>query len=105
MGGKSSAARKKGTGAKSGKPKTQIDPNLSQALESAGDNGTVEAVLMFHKPDTGQLQRQIAKISSGEKVETNYFPNLGSVAVRATGRVVKKLLRQPGLAVAALNRA
>jgi hypothetical protein len=93
------------------KSKVQIDPKLSQALQSAGDEGTVEAVLMFENPKSAsgaqrsdRIKRQIAKISSGEPVETNYFPNLGSVSVRAKGRVVKKLLKQPGLAVAALNR-
>jgi hypothetical protein len=37
-------------------------------------------------------------------VEANYFPNLGSVAVRTKGRVLKKLLKHPGLSVAALNQ-
>jgi len=92
------------------KSKVQIDPKLSEVLKSAGDNGTVEAVLMFDNPtndsaaeSTDRIKRQIAKVSSGEHVETNYFPNLGSVSVRAKGRVVKKLLKQRGLAVAALN--
>jgi hypothetical protein len=92
------------------KSKVQIDPKLSKALESAGDEGTVEAVLMFENPRRGstvqnsdRIKRQIERISSGDTVETNYFPNLGSVSVRAKGRVVKKLLKQPGLTVAALN--
>jgi len=94
------------------KAKVQIDPMLTKALRSAGDEGTVEAVLMFQSPKSApaaqrqsdQLQRQIADLSSGEAVETNYFPNLGSVAVRTKGRVLRKLLKHPGLAVAALNR-
>jgi hypothetical protein len=94
------------------KPKIQIDPKLSEALQSAGDEGTVEAVLMFQSPkDASTAQRQsdglkkrITELTSGEAVEANYFPSLGSVAVRATSRVVKKLLKHPGLAVAALNR-
>ena len=52
-----------------------------------------------------QLRRQIADLSSGEVMETNYFPNLGSVAVRAKARVLKKLLKHPGLSVAALNQS
>jgi hypothetical protein len=91
--------------------KVQIDPQLSKALTLAGDDGTVEAVLMFDKPKNASdaqhsddLKRQIKSASSGEKIEANYFPNLGSVAVRTKGKVVKKLLKRPGLAVAALNR-
>jgi hypothetical protein len=95
------------------KPKVQIDPKLSQALRLAGDDGTVDAMLMFDNPNpkkasaaqqSDQLKRQINDLSSGESIETSYFPNLGSVAVRAKSRVVKKLLKHPGLAVAALNR-
>ena len=66
---------------------------------------------MFNSPknapaaqrQSDQLKRQIADLSSGEAMETNYFSNLGSVAVRAKGRVLKKLLKHPGLAVAALS--
>jgi hypothetical protein len=94
------------------KAKVQIDPKLTRALRSAGDEGTVDAVLMFQSPKTApsakrqsdQLQRQIAHLSSGEAVEANYFPNLGSVAVRTKGRVLKKLLKHPGLSLAALNQ-
>ena len=99
MAGKTASAA-----ARQSKGKVQIDPKLSQALKSAGDNGTVEAVLMFDQPDPDRLKKQIEKLASGEAMETNYFPNLGSVAVRAKGKVVKKLLSHPGLAVAALNR-
>ena len=94
-----------------GNSKVRIDPKLSEALQSAGDEGTVEAVLMFDNSkdesvaqNSDRIKRQLAKVSKGESIETNYFPNLGSVSVRAKGRVVKKLLKQPGLAVAALNR-
>jgi hypothetical protein len=87
-----------------------VDPRLSAALKSAGDEGTVEAVLMFDNPasasgnqNSDRIRSEISRIA-GEAVEANYFPNLGSVAVRAKGRVVRKLLRQPGLAVASLNR-
>lgn len=67
---------------------------------------------MFENPEkapaaqreSDRLKQQIADLSDGEPIETSYFPNLGSVAVRAKGRVVKKLLEHPGLAVAALNR-
>ncbi len=51
-----------------------------------------------------RLKRHIADLSSEESIETNYFPNLGSVAVRARGDILKKLLKQPGLSIAALNR-
>ena len=92
--------------------KAKIDPKLSEALRSAGDHGTVEAILMLNNgndADAGKQQmdewkQKIANLSQGEPVETNYFPNLGSVAVRAKARVVRKLLRQPGLSVASLNR-
>jgi hypothetical protein len=93
------------------KSKAQIDPKLSKALKVAGDDGTVEAVLMFDKPknstaaqQSDKLKREITDASSGEDIEANYFPNLGSVAVRTKSRVVKKLLKHPGLAVATLNR-
>ena len=93
------------------KSKVQVDPRLSAALKSAGDEGTVEAVLMFDNPasasgnqNSDRIRSEISRIAGGEAVEANYFPNLGSVAVRAKGRVVRKLLRQPGLAVASLNR-
>jgi hypothetical protein len=80
-------------------------------LRSAGDEGTVDAVLMFENPanaagaqkQSDQLKHQIANLFREEAIETNYFPNLGSVAVRAKGRVLKKLLKHPGLSVAALN--
>lgn len=71
----------------------------------------MEAVLMFQRPkaasaaeQTSQLKRDIQDASDGDKIEANYFPNLGSVAVRGKGRAVKKLLKHPGLTVAALNR-
>ena len=90
----------------------QIDPKLSKALRSAGDEGTVDAVLMFDSPanaaeaqqHSDRLRKQLVKVAEEEPMETNYFPNLGSVAVRTNGRVLKKLLKQPGLSVAALNR-
>jgi hypothetical protein len=34
------------------KAKVQIDPKLTKALRSAGDEGTVDAVLMFQSPKT-----------------------------------------------------
>jgi hypothetical protein len=97
---------------KAGNKKAQIDPELSEALISAGDEGTVEAVLMLkdgNDAPAGEKQmdewkRKIKDLSEGEPVEANYFPNLGSMAVRAKARVVRKLLQQPGLSVASLNR-
>lgn len=94
------------------KAKAQIDPKLSAALRSAGENGTVEAVLMLKnaknapasKEQMNVWKRKIADLSEGEAVETNYFPNLGSFAVKAKGRIVKKLLKHSDLAVATLNR-
>jgi hypothetical protein len=90
----------------------QIDPNLTQALRAAGDEGTVEAVLMLKdandapaaKSQMDEWKQKIESLSKSESVETNFFPNLGSVAVRAKARVVKELLKQPGLSVASLNR-
>jgi hypothetical protein len=98
-------------GAKS-KSKAQIDPKLSKALRSAHKDDTVEAVLMFDNQggtaakthDVDDLKHEIAKLSSGDDLEANYFPSLGSVAVRAKPGVVKRLLKHPRLAVAALNR-
>jgi hypothetical protein len=97
---------------KAGKKKAQIDPKLSKALLSAGDEGTVEAVLMLKDGEDStastklmdEWKKKIKDLSEGEPVEANYFPNLGSMAVRAKARVVKKLLQQPGLSVASLNR-
>jgi hypothetical protein len=51
-----------------------------------------------------EWKQKIKDLSEGEPVEANYFPNLGSMAVRAKARVVRKLLQQPGLSVASLNR-
>lgn len=97
---------------KASSKKAQIDPKLSEALLSAGDEGTVEAVLMLKDgkdaPASTKLmdewKKKIKDLSEGEAVEANYFPNIGSMAVRAKARVVKKLLKQPGLSVASLNR-
>jgi hypothetical protein len=97
---------------KAGHKKAQIDPKLSEALLSAGDEGTVEAVLMLKddkdapasRKQMDEWKQKIKDLSEGEPVEANYFPNLGSMAVRAKARVVRKLLRQPGLSVASLNR-
>ena len=94
------------------KSKAQIDPKLSAALRSAGDDGTVEAVLMLTddkdapagKRQMDEWKQKVEDLSKGESIETNYFPNLGSMAVRAKARVVRKLLKQPGLSVASLNR-
>lgn len=94
--------------------KAQIDPKLSQALRFAGEEGTVEAVLMLKDGKDGkdaaaqkqmdEWKQKVEDLSEGEPVEANYFPNLGSMAVRAKARVVKKFLQQPGLSVALLNR-
>jgi len=97
---------------KVGHKKIQIDPKLSEALRSAGEDGTVEAVLMLQdgkdapasKKQMEEWKQRIKDLSEGESVEANYFPNLGSMAVRAKARVVRKLLQQPGLSVASLNR-
>jgi len=97
---------------KVGRKKIQIDPKLFEALRSAGEDGTVEAVLMLQdgkdepasKKQMEEWKQRIKDLSEGESVEANYFPNLGSMAVRAKARVVKKLLKQPGLSVASLNR-
>jgi hypothetical protein len=51
-----------------------------------------------------EWKQRIKDLSEGESVEANYFPNLGGMAVRAKARVVRKLLQQPGLSVASLNR-
>jgi hypothetical protein len=72
----------------------------------------VDAVLMFQNPANAAgaqqqselLKEQLTNLSTEEPIEANYFPNLGSVAVRAKARVLRKLLKHPGLSVAALNR-
>jgi len=97
---------------KAANKKAQIDPKLSQALRTAGEEGTVEAVLMLKdgknaaasKKQMADWKQKIEGLSEGDSVEANYFPNLGSMAVRGKARVVRKLLRQPGLSVASLNR-
>lgn len=95
-----------------GTPKASIDPRLEEALKSAGDEGTVEAVLMFHGPGAAvrsrspkqDLAKLVASLAKSEPLDVNYFPNLRSVALRAKGRVVKRFLKHPQLAVATLNQ-
>jgi len=91
------------------KRKPDIDPRLKELLESAGDEGTVEAVLMFGEPIAAggradDLEQLVASVAGEEPLECNSFPNLRAVAVRAKGRVVKRLLGHPELTVATLNR-
>jgi hypothetical protein len=56
------------------------------------------------KKQMDEWKQRIKDLSEGESVEAIYFPNLGSMAVRAKARVVRTLLRQPSLSVASLNR-
>jgi hypothetical protein len=88
-----------------------IDPRLTELLKSAGDEGTVEAVLMFNEPAKGasateavDVEKLMQSLTESENFDYNCFPNLRSVAVRATGRLVKRLLAHPQLKVATLNR-
>jgi hypothetical protein len=56
------------------------------------------------KKQMDEWKQKIKDLFEGESVQANYFPNLGSMAVRAKARVVKNLLQQPGVSVASLNR-
>jgi len=88
----------------------RIDPRLTQAISRADADATIDAVIMFR--DTGprasaatksRPERAVAALARTEPIEYNFFPNLGAVAVRATGRALKKLLDLPGVATATVN--
>lgn len=94
------------------KHKPDIDPQLEKLLASAGDDGTIEAVLMFRRaggsansvPEQEEIKTMVASLAASDPMECNFFPNLGAVAIRAKGRTVKRLLKHPELAVATVNR-
>ena len=101
------------TGAVAAKRKPEIDPRLVQALDAAGEDGLVEAVLMFRlraaakgaAAGVDDVQRLADDLAASEAAELNYFPNLRSLAIRGKGRVVRRLLEHPDLTVATVNRA
>lgn len=100
---------KKSTGA--------IDPRLLEQIESAGESGTVQAVVMVQTPATanktaaskkptddrgpaGALVDRVSKQMNEKPVETHYHPRLGGVVITASGRFLSKLLKSKSVVTA-----
>lgn len=88
----------------------KIDPRLKQAISRAAADATIDAVIMFR--DSGpnsaasgksKPEKAVAALARTEPIEYNFFPSLGAVAVRTTGRALKKLLELPDVATATVN--
>ena len=92
-----------------GSPRRKIDPRLRQAINRAAADATIDAVIMFRDKGPGPAagkskpEKAVAALARTEPIEYNFFPNLGAVAVRTTGRALKKLLDLPDVATATVN--
>lgn len=101
--------RAKRVPAPAGSPRRKIDPRLRQAINRAAADATIDAVIMFRDKGLGPAagkskpEKAVAALARTEPIEYNFFPNLGAVAVRTTGRALKKLLELPDVATATVN--
>lgn len=82
---------------------------MRQAIDQAAADTTIDAVIMFRDKGRSPAARKskpekaVAALARTEPIEYNFFPNLCAVAVRTTGRAMKKLLDLPDVATATVN--
>jgi hypothetical protein len=99
--------------------RTKLDPTLQKELDSPrAETATVEAVVRLQPADPGRrflspeetdsLVEQVVKAAESEcgvkPDEINVFRNLGTFAVRASGKFVKALVKHEQVAGATANR-
>jgi hypothetical protein len=90
-----------------------VDPELECQLALAEDDAPVEAVLVLRQrgaeiqsfADLAALLRRLGRSQSLGPVQHTVLPRLGVLVVRAQARVIRRLLAEPAVAVASLNRS
>jgi hypothetical protein len=91
---------------------TDVDPELERQLSSAKNNESVEAVLVLrqrgtdwpHPPSPAALLRLASRGEPAGTIERTILPRLGVLIVRAHARVIRRLIAQPAVAIASMNR-
>jgi hypothetical protein len=73
-----------------------IDPQLKRELDSAGDDGEVEAVILVQSSASAQSGEDIIRSAANTINETpskvKSMPGLGAIFVRGSGRLVRTIL-------------
>jgi hypothetical protein len=102
--------KRKAGKASSGRPGPKIDPRLTQAMSESSGGDPIDAVIMFRDQGkaatgTGKSRSELAvqKLAEQERIEYNFFPLMGAVAVRADIAALKKLLALPGVDTATVG--
>ncbi|HEX5688449.1 MAG TPA: hypothetical protein VFX76_00505, partial [Roseiflexaceae bacterium] len=89
-----------------------VDPELERQLTSAKNDEAVEAVLVLrqrgsdwpHPPSPAALLRLVSRGEPAGTIERTILPRLGVLIVRAPARVIRRLIAQPAVAIASVNR-
>ena len=76
-----------------------IDPQLKRELDSAGDDGEVEAVILVQpSAASDQFEEDIIQIAAKTINETptkiKRMPGLGAIFVRGSGKLVRTILEK-----------
>lgn len=75
-----------------------IDPQLKQELDSAGDDGEVEAVILVQPSLSAQSGEDIvhgaAKTINQQPSKVKSMPGLGAIFVRGSGKLVRTILER-----------
>ena len=79
-----------------------IDPRLLEQIQTAGDEGHVEAVILVQvvmeikisdeRGPAGEVIDRVSKKVEQKPVHTRYFPRMGGVALKASGHFVGLLV-------------
>jgi len=88
-----------------------IDRRLTKKIDSAGESGKVEAILVVKEDggsdlsvDDGGLARRVIEgaieRTGDPPVAVRYFPRANAVMISASGRFVQEILKDENLAVA-----
>ncbi|MBI3469701.1 MAG: hypothetical protein HY000_42425 [Planctomycetes bacterium] len=95
--------------------KGDIDPRLLAQLDQAGDSGEVEALIMLADAQPSGVseerttgQRVLERVSQSLRqrpTEVRFMPNLGVMYLKASGRLVRRLLEENEVISASANEA
>ena len=92
--------------------RADVDPELERQLALATDDEPVEAVLVLRQerePARSQgsavaLLKRVCGNAPAASVESTYLPRLDILIVRASARVIRRLIAQPEVEMACANQ-
>jgi hypothetical protein len=89
-----------------------VDPELERQIAQAANDQPVEAVLLLRQSSAGvplpispaALVEHVRGNGPANTVETNYLPWVGTLIVRARPCLIRRLIAQPEVIIASVNR-